>query len=93
MSDPILDAARSWLARAETRARHHDFSRALEYAASGIDEIGDRYRGSGVLDDTEPRKWKAERRAADGHVADGAHALVEVLAKRIRLYALKSPTP
>ena len=64
-----------------------DAEGAITAARAGLEEAGDVPPGLGVKDDTSMKLFAAEERLADGHAADAAEIMLDMLEQRAELHA------
>lgn len=81
-----LAGSRAWLNLGEKRVAAKDWTGAIACAEAGLAELGDKYAGPDVEDDTQLKLYAAQDQLAKGKAQNAASVMLNMLSIRIRLY-------
>jgi hypothetical protein len=82
-----LAAARAWAALGRRLLAEGDAEGAIACARAGLDGIGPPPFDPNLIDDTKMKLFAADDRIEQGHAADGAEVMLDVLDIRSDLHA------
>lgn len=83
----VIAAALAWESLGRGYLDAGDAGGAVAAAEAGLEELGEPPPDDDIVDDTELKLYAAQERVSQGHTADGAANMLDILRVRAGLYA------